>query len=90
MKIYKKFKRELLNDGEIARVYRELEPEFIIVQKLIEKRQRRGLSQVALAKKLGTKQSAVSRFESGNYNPTLKFIYRIASALDAKIKISVA
>jgi DNA-binding XRE family transcriptional regulator len=89
-KSYKTFKQEILRNKEVARVYQELGPEFLLIQKLIAKRQKHGLSQSALAKKIGTKQSAISRFESGDYNPSLQFLFKIADALDAEIKISVA
>lgn len=43
--------------------------------------------QAALAKKMKTKQSAIARLESGNYNPTLLFLAKVAKALDARVKI---
>lgn len=89
-KSYKTFKQKILKDKKVAGAYQELRPEFLLIQKLIVKRQKHGLSQSALAKKMGTKQSAISRFESGDYNPSLQFLFKVADALDAKIKISVA
>ena len=46
------------------------------------------MSQTDLAKKLGTKQSAVSRLESGTFNPTLSFLKKLSKALDSSLVIS--
>jgi predicted transcriptional regulator len=89
MKSYKTIKTALLRDLSVRKQYDELEPEFAVVELMIQKRLKHGISQAALAKKIGTKQSAISRFESGDYNPTMSFLNKIADALDAKLKITV-
>ena len=43
---------------------------------------------IDLAKKVGTAQSNISRLESGNYNPTLEFLEKIANSLGKKLKVS--
>lgn len=88
MKSYKTFKKQLLKDKTIQQAYNKLEPEFVLVQKLIEKRLKQGLTQAQLAKKLGTKQTAISRLESGTYNPTIGFLSKVAAALKVKLTIS--
>jgi DNA-binding XRE family transcriptional regulator len=90
MKSYKTLKADLLKDTEIKKTYDELGPEFAIVEKLIERRIKQGLTQADLAQRMGTKQSAISRFESGSYNPTIDFLYKVANALDTKLKISLS
>lgn len=90
MKSYKSFKSELLKDEAIKKAYDELGPEFSVVEKLIDRRIKQGLTQYELAEKLGTKQSAISRFESGATNPTIHFLYKLADALDTKLKITVS
>lgn len=87
---YKNFKRELLKDPEYKKAYDELEPEFALIRLMIEKRIKEGLTQKQLAKKMKIKQPLISRFESGTYNPSLKFLYRVAKGLDAKLKISIS
>ena len=90
MKFYKTLKAGMLKDPAFKKAYDELGPEFAIIAKLIECRNKRGLMQGELVHRLGTKQSAISRFESGTYNPTISFLYKIADALDIKIKITVS
>lgn len=90
MKSYKSFRAAALKDKVLKKHYDELGPEFAVVERLIERRLKKGLSQADLAKRAGTKQSAISRFESGSYNPTINFLYKIADALDTKLKITVS
>ena len=87
---YKQFKKQVLKDEEICRAYNELKPEFDLIQIIIKKRIGQGLTQKELARKMGTKQSSISRFESGNYNPTIDFLKKIATALDVQLKITVS
>jgi predicted transcriptional regulator len=89
MKNYTQLKRRLLKDKKTKKAYDESESEFDFIRMLIRKRTEKGLSQEELARKIGTRQSAISRLESGRYNPTLKALQKIAQALDAKIKISI-
>jgi DNA-binding XRE family transcriptional regulator len=90
MKSYKALKTKLLKDKIIKKSYDELGPEFVLVEKLIQKRLKQGLTQAELAKRIGTKQTAISRLERGTYNPTIKFLTKVAEGLDAKVKISVS
>lgn len=89
MKNYTEIRRRLLKTPEIKKAYEALGPEFQVIALLIKARIQKRLSQQKLAERTGTRQSAISRFESGTYNPTLSFIYKIADALDARLKISV-
>ena len=88
-KTWRLVRKKLLTDKEFKKAYDASGPQFTIIEKMIEKRLRQGLTQKELARKVGTKQSAISRFESGEYNPTLSFIGKLADALDAEVTISV-
>lgn len=90
MKSYKDFKKQLLNDKETKKVYKQLGPEFALMQLIIEKRIKKGLTQAQLAKKVGTQQSAISRLEQGTYNPTLAFLQKVATALDTELRVSLS
>jgi len=89
MKNFTQFKRGLLEDKEIKKAYDEFKPEFDLVRIIIKKRIEQGLTQKELAYRVGTKQSSISRFESGSYNPTISFLKRLANALNVRLKISV-
>jgi len=89
MKTWKTLKRELLKDTEVAREYKKLEPRYQLISQLIEARAKRGLTQQQVAKKIGTKQSAVARLEAGSINPSVGFLEKIAQALGSKLIIQV-
>ena len=45
-----------------------------------------GLTQSELGKRAGISQPNITRFESGNYNPSLEFLVKIAGAMGKKVK----
>jgi len=84
---WKILKKELLKDPKVKLEYEKLQPKFAAVSALIEARIRRGLTQEALARKIKTKQSAIARIESGNANPSIGFLQKLAEALEKKLVI---
>lgn len=88
MRSHTQVKKKLLKDPETRAAYEALGPEFSIIEAIIEKRLEKGMTQAALARKVGTKQSAIARLESGSTNPTLKGLEKIARALDAHLEVS--
>ena len=90
MKTYLKIKTRLLKDKDTRRAYEKFGPEFALVQTVIEKRIEKGLTQTELARRIGTKQSAIARLESGAYNPTLGFLNKVAKALNTRLRISLS
>lgn len=89
MKKYSIFKKELLKDKAVKKTYDDLGSEFKVISLFIKKRLEKGLTQQELARRIGTKQSAIARFESGTYNPTIDFLNKIAGGLNTRIKISI-
>ncbi len=87
MKTYSNFKKKVLKDKKVRTEYDALATEFAIAEAVIKKRIEQGLSQSELAEKIGTKQSAISRLESGNYNPSIKLLEKVAKALNLKLSI---
>ncbi|MFA5854796.1 MAG: helix-turn-helix transcriptional regulator [Candidatus Gracilibacteria bacterium] len=87
MKSYSQFKKKALKDPAVKKAYLEFKGEFEIAKSVIERRLEKGLTQGQLAKKIGTKQSAISRLESGTYNPSVEFLTKVAKALGAKLVV---
>lgn len=87
---YKNFKKRLLKDKATKKAYNELGPEFSVVRMIIKQRIRKGITQKELAHKIGTKQPVISRLEQGTYNPSVKFLQRVADALGAELRISIS
>ena len=48
-----------------------------------------GLTQSELGKRAGISQPNITRFESGNYNPSLEFLVKIAGAMGEKVKVTL-
>lgn len=90
MEKFESFKNRLLKQRGLKQAYNELEPEFAVIRMIIAKRLAAGLTQTQLAKKLGTKQSAISRLEQGSANPSLALLVKLSKALNAKLKISIS
>lgn len=82
--------QKLLKDPETKREYDRLGPKYELIASIIEKGLEKNLGQKGLTEKMNTKQSAVSRLESGNYNPSLSFIQKVAGTLDAKVEIKIS
>jgi len=79
--------KERLKNPEFAKEYKALEPEYEIIKQVIQSRTEQNLTQKELAELIGIKQSNISRLESGNYNPSLEFLKKVASGLGRELHI---
>ncbi len=77
-----------MKDKSYKKAYNELEFEFSLIRAIIDARLKKGITQKEIAKRMGTKQSSIARFESGKYNPTLAFVQKLANAVGTKIKVA--
>ena len=81
------WEKEALKDPAFKAEYDKLEPEFAVIEAILEARVKKHMTQEQLAKKIGTKQSAIARIESGNANPSIGFLQKLAEALGKKLVI---
>ena len=65
-----------------------LRPQFEFRRALISARLRAGLTQLQLAERLGTTQSAIARMENGTSTPTVETLRRLAEALGIRFEIA--
>ncbi|HID31263.1 MAG TPA: XRE family transcriptional regulator [Desulfobacterales bacterium] len=86
---WRELKSQLLKDPKFREEYDALEPEYRLLKAIIEQRLKKGFSQETLARKVGTKQEAIARLETGRANPTLRFLKKVAAALDAELEINL-
>ncbi len=82
-------KRQWLKERDYRAEYESQEPTFQVARALIAARARAGLSQEALAKKMGTTQSAIARIESGRNLPSMKTIKRYAEATGSRLSLEL-
>ena len=81
----KALKAKWMKDPEFKKGYHELDFEFAIKRAILDQRIKHGITQKQLAEKIGTKQSAISRFECGESNPRLNFLKKLVAALGMKL-----
>ncbi|MCL5746760.1 MAG: helix-turn-helix domain-containing protein [Patescibacteria group bacterium] len=87
MEDWKTFKKELFKNREVKKEYERLKPEYALIAAIINVRIKKGITQEQLARKLGTKQSAIARLESGRSNPSIEFLGKLAQALNSNLQI---
>ncbi|MCX6816326.1 MAG: helix-turn-helix transcriptional regulator [Candidatus Beckwithbacteria bacterium] len=85
---FKKVLQEDLKNPEFRREYEKLQPEFTVIRAMIEARMKKGITQRKLAAKLKTKQSVISRLETGRGNPSVHFLQKLAAAFDSVLEIN--
>ncbi|QUH26134.1 helix-turn-helix domain-containing protein [Serpentinicella alkaliphila] len=85
---HQEVKNKLLQSPEVKNEYDALKIIYDIKKEIIQLRLDQGLSQKDLAEKVGTKQSAISRLESGEYNPSIEFLTKVAHALGKELHIN--
>ena len=84
------YKKQALKNPKLRVEYDKLQPEFELINALINARKMKGITQTQLAQKIGTKQSVISRLEIGRANPTLGFLKKLAHALNSNLEIRLA
>ena len=89
MSSYNDFKKELLKNPEVKAEYDALEPEFNIIQAMIDARKQQNLTQEELSKRTGITQADISRIENGTRNPSLEMVKRLAKGLGMQLKLEL-
>ncbi|WP_283606904.1 helix-turn-helix domain-containing protein [Faecalispora anaeroviscerum] len=84
---FNEFLKEQLSDPEIKAEYDALEPEFAIIQAMIDARKSTGITQKQLAEITGIAQGDISKLENGSANPSLRTLQRLAAGMGKKLKI---
>ena len=84
---YDKYFAEQMKNDKLRKEYEALEPEFAIIQALIDARTAEGLTQKELSRRTGIAQSDISKLENGNANPSVRTLKRLAEAMGKKLKI---
>lgn len=79
---------EAMKNPELKKEYDKLQPEYELIGKIIEARIHQKMTQKDIANRMGTKQSALARLESGRANPTLNFVQKLATALGTDITLT--
>jgi DNA-binding XRE family transcriptional regulator len=86
---WSKAKAIILNNKDVQNELKLNEAEYQIIEEIIMARKERNLTQKELAELIGTRQSNISRLESGNYNPSIDFLNKIALAVGKELRVSM-
>ena len=77
-----------MKGSKYRKAYKALEEEFVLASAVIDARNRAGLTQQELARKMGTTQPVVARLESGRVRPSMRTLERLAEATGSRLLIS--
>jgi|SRR6185295_18423353 len=82
------FLKKALKRKGFREAYERLEDEYVLTRELLGARSRAGLTQEAVAEKMGTTKSAVSRLEAaGKHSPSLTTLKKYARAVGCEVEI---
>lgn len=84
---FEEVKKDMLKNEEFKTEYERLEPRYEAIEQIIRARKEQNMTQEELAKRVGTQKSNISRLESGNYNPSLDFLAKVAESLGKHLSI---
>ncbi|HEY4199529.1 MAG TPA: helix-turn-helix domain-containing protein [Devosiaceae bacterium] len=82
-------KQRFMADAKFRKEYEAANEEFALIEALIKARTAANLSQMELAKRIGTTQSAIARLEGGGVTPTLSTLRRYAEATGSILKVEL-
>ncbi|MCR5634507.1 MAG: helix-turn-helix domain-containing protein [Lachnospiraceae bacterium] len=87
MSSYKDFKEKTLQNPKVKAEYDALQPEYDIIQAMIDACNSQHITQKELSERTGITQADISRIENGTRNPSLSMMKRIAEGLGMCLKL---
>lgn len=76
-------------NGQLLLLEKQKSTRRNVIEQYIKFRKDRKLTQEELAGIIGVSRPSISRFESGDYNPTLDMMVKIAEGLELNLDISL-
>ena len=77
--------KKWMKEPKYKKAYDALEEEFVLARAVMDVRNRAGLTQEELARKMGTTQPVVARLESGRSRPSMRTLERLAEATGSRL-----
>lgn len=78
---------EEMKNPDFVSAWNELEPEFQIINAMLDARKERNLTQKQLSELTGIAQADISKLENGTANPSVKTLQRLANGMGMAVKI---
>jgi transcriptional regulator with XRE-family HTH domain len=85
---FRKTLAEQMKNQEFKKEWEMTEPQYQIIKAMIQGRKEKNLTQKQLSKITGISQGDISKIESGNANPSIKTLQRVATALGMQLNLS--
>lgn len=83
------FQDQLLEDAEFQKTKHKMQTLLDLANRVLDLRLENGWTQAELARRAGTKQANISMVENGMGNPTIRFLEKVAQALDANLVVQL-
>ena len=87
MSDFRNYLNKQLENPDLKKEWDYLEPEYNTMQAMIDARKRCNMTQKELAERTGIDQSDISKIETGNANPALSTLKRLADGMDMVLKL---
>ena len=87
MSSYKDYKEKALQNPDVKSEYDALQPEYDIIQAMINARVDQNITQKELSARTGITQADISRIENGTRNRSLSMIKKLARGLGMQLKL---
>lgn len=89
MSDFRNYLNTQLKNPEFQKEWDDSEPEYNLIHAMVEARKEKNLTQKQLAERTGIDQSDISKIETGNANPALSTLKRLADGLDMVLKLEL-
>lgn len=87
MSDYSEFREKALENPEVKAEYDALQPEYDLIQAMIDARNSQNMTQKELSEITGITQADICRIERGTRNPSLAMLKRIAAGLGMQLRL---
>ncbi|MDD2980112.1 MAG: helix-turn-helix transcriptional regulator [Hespellia sp.] len=89
MNDFREYLKNQLEDPVFKKEWDNSEAEYNLIKAMVETRKEKHLTQKELAKRTGIDQSDISKIETGNANPALSTLKRLADGMDMVLKLEL-
>jgi len=84
---------QMLSEPEVREQYEALAEEFALFDELVQARNAAGLTQEEVARRMGTRKSAIARLEAGGgkngHSPSVKTLRRYADSVGCRLDMKL-
>ena len=87
MSDFRDYLNKRMKDEDFKKEWDELEPEYAMIQAIIDARKASNMTQKELSERTGIDQADISKIETGNANPALSTLKRLADGMNMVLKL---